>query len=159
MFCHPGICAPALALRLLSLFLFLHPLLVCEVQPAHLIGLLALGVVQCLKPTGASPPAAAETTGGQQDERTATCPAKQCPIMSDLAPSCAGLAIDRRHRSNQIESHCSKTEAGAVLAPRPKPRSRPRFQGHPRTVTLTCGNLCTKDLTNKRLAPWPTPLD
>ena len=25
----------------------------------------------CLKPTGASPPAAAETTGGQQDERTA----------------------------------------------------------------------------------------
>ena len=27
--------------------------------------------MNCLKPTGASPPAAAETTGGQQDERTA----------------------------------------------------------------------------------------
>ena len=50
MFCHLlGICAPALALRLLlqsSLFLFLHPLLVCKVQPTHLVGLLALGVVQ-----------------------------------------------------------------------------------------------------------------
>ena len=33
-------------LLLSSLFLFLHPLLVCEVQPAHLIGLLALGVAQ-----------------------------------------------------------------------------------------------------------------
>ena len=44
-----GICAPALALRLLlelSLFFFLHPLLVCKVQPTHLVGLLVLGVVQ-----------------------------------------------------------------------------------------------------------------
>ena len=35
-------------------------------------------VPSCLKPTGASPPAAAETTGGQQNERTATCPASEC---------------------------------------------------------------------------------
>ena len=28
-------------------------------------------------------------------------------VYRKFRPSCAGLAIDRRHRSNQIESHCS----------------------------------------------------
>ena len=68
-----------------------------------------------------------------------------------LAPSRAGLAFDRRNRSNQIESHPKQNPgAGLVRAPRPKPRSRPRSKteaAEPASLSSsptdcdTCGNL------------------
>ena len=67
----------------------------------------------------------------------------------------AGLAFDRRNRSNQIESHPKKNPgAGLVRAPRPKPRSRPRSKteaaepaaslSRSPTDCDTCGNLCRR---------------
>ena len=64
---------------------------------------------------------------------------KQCPIMWDTG------SIVRRHWSNQIiESHPKKTLVRAWCGPGAgllRAWRGPRFQGHPRTVTRTCGNL------------------
>ena len=54
----------------------------------------------------------------------------------------AGLAFDRRNRSNRVSNRVSHIAAHATSR---KTLVRawcgPRFQGHPRTVTRTCGNL------------------
>ena len=50
------------------------------------------------------------------------------------------LAFDRFFRSSRV-SHCSRATSENTLV---RAWCGPRFQGHPRTVTRTCGNLCRR---------------